>query len=147
MSQTLIGKSDFPSIVEVYNSEGKKEANRLIREKYGVKHPYFIYERIKKSGIFAYDEQNDCFVTAGADPDESLFMSIDELCGVPPKPATGTGDDSKQPQTNSMDALIHTLISDRLLELSRYVTLDVERRTIMIDQTGMRSDGYNVVTR
>ena len=74
-------------------------------------------------------------------------MSIDELCGVPPKPATGTDDTSKQPQTNSMDALIHTLISDRLLELSRYVTLDVERRTIMIDQTGMRSDGYNVVTR
>ena len=47
---------------------------------------------------------------------------------------------------NGMKALIQTLISDRLLELSRYVTLDVENRTIMIDQTGMRSDGYQVIT-
>ena len=44
-----------------------------------------------------------------------------------------------------MENLIHELISDRLLELSRYVTLEASSRTILIDRTSMIADGYKAV--
>ena len=75
-----------------------------------------------------------------------MFMSIEELCKTPASNPIAQKDASPSACGNGLNALIQTLISDRLLELSRYVTLDVENRTIMIDQTGMRSDGYHVVT-
>ena len=37
-------------------------------------------------------------------------------------------------------------ISDRLLTLTRYITLDSSTRTILIDQTSLSADGYQVVT-
>ena len=46
----------------------------------------------------------------------------------------------------SMEKLIHELISDRLLELSRYVSLETSSRTILIDKTSMVEAGYSVIT-
>jgi hypothetical protein len=45
-----------------------------------------------------------------------------------------------------MERLVHELISDRLLTLSRYITLESSTRTILIDQTSLSADGYQVVT-
>lgn len=46
----------------------------------------------------------------------------------------------------AMEKLVHELISDRLLTLSRYITLDSSTKTILIDQTSLSEDGYHVVT-
>lgn len=142
----MIKKADFPDIVAIYNKSGKLEANAFIREKYGVKNPWYTFSRIRESGLYTYDEKNDKYVPSGESPDESLFMSIEELCKTPSDKPDAHKEMPDPARGSSMDALIQTLISDRLLELSRYVTLDVESRTIMIDQTGMRSDGYQVIT-
>ncbi len=45
-----------------------------------------------------------------------------------------------------MESLVKELISDRLLELSRYIVMDTSSRIIMIDVTTMEADGYQVVT-
>jgi hypothetical protein len=45
-----------------------------------------------------------------------------------------------------MEALVNELINDRLLTLSRYITLDTSTRTIIIDRTSLSADGYRVVT-
>ena len=46
----------------------------------------------------------------------------------------------------AMEKLVRELIRDRLLTLSRYITLDSSTRTILIDQTSLSADGYQVVT-
>lgn len=145
MSKMII-EADFPDIVAIYNKSGKLKAYEYIRGKYSIKNPWYTFRRIKESGLYTYDEKNDKYVASEESPDESLFMSIEELCKTPTGKPTVQKETPGSARGTSMDALIHTLISDRLLELSRYVTLDVENRTIMIDQTGMRSDGYRVVT-
>lgn len=73
-------------------------------------------------------------------------MNLDELCsttavteGRPTHPATDL-------RPAAMEKLVHELISDRLLILSRYITLDSSTRTILIDQTSLSADGYQVVT-
>ncbi len=143
MSETLVAKSDFPSIVAVYNTDGKKAAYRYVREQYGIKHPFFVFERIKKCGSFTYNEQNDSYLVGSTTADEAIFMSIDELCGTSPA-ARPVSNNHREPETHRLDELIHTLISDRLLELSKYVILDVENRRILVDRTCMEEDGYLV---
>jgi hypothetical protein len=45
-----------------------------------------------------------------------------------------------------MEKLVHELVSDRLLMLSKYIVLDSLARTIFIDQASLSADGYRVVT-
>lgn len=51
--------------------------------------------------------------------EEQVFMSIDDLCGNKKSQPEKTGDAVNPRNTVSMENLIHELISDRLLELSR----------------------------
>ena len=55
----MIKESDFQDIVAIYNKSGKLKANAFIREKYGVKNPWFTFRRIRESGSYTYDEAND----------------------------------------------------------------------------------------
>ena len=52
--------------------------------------------------------------------------------------------ETKKMTSISMEKLVQTLISDRLLELSRYITLEMSSRTINVDVTSMKTDGYQV---
>jgi len=45
-----------------------------------------------------------------------------------------------------MEKLIHELMSDRLLELGKYVVIDPSERTIVIDRTSLTENGYTIVT-
>ena len=136
MGRISIREEAFPEIIGEYNSGGKTAAYDCLRSRYGIKHPYFVMKRIKDCGRFTYDP----------DTADSVFMNLDELCsttavteGRPTHPAA-------DPRPAAMEKLVHELISDRLLILSRYITLDSSTRTILIDQTSLSADGYQVVT-
>lgn len=44
-----------------------------------------------------------------------------------------------------MENMVHSLISDRLMELSKYVLLDPIGKRILIDKSSMQTDGYQVL--
>ena len=44
-----VEKTDFPMIVEIYNSEGNSAAQKYIRETYGMVNSGYVIKRIKKS--------------------------------------------------------------------------------------------------
>ena len=46
----------------------------------------------------------------------------------------------------ALEKLVHELISDRLLTLSRYIALDMSTKTILIDQSSLAADGYHIIT-
>ena len=73
-------------------------------------------------------------------------MDLDELCGTTALAAARQPDPAADTRLAAMEKLVHELISDRLLTLSRYITLDSSTRTILIDQTSLTADGYQVVT-
>lgn len=147
MGKILVKDDVFPEITRIYNTEGKKAAYAVLRDKYGVKHPFFVINRIKESKDYSYDQETDRF-TGRTDKDsaESVFMDLDELCS----PAVTTAARKEPPVRDSrpaaMEKLVHELISDRLLALSRYITLDSSSRVLYIDQTSLASDGYQIVT-
>ena len=126
MGKTTIRERAFPKIIEQYNIGGKTAAYDYLRSEYGIKHPYFVIKRIKECGKYLYD----------ADMDH--FSEIDAVVRQP-EPAADT-------RPVAMEKLVRELIRDRLLTLSRYITLDSSTRTILIDQTSLSADGYQVVT-
>ena len=146
MGKTIISEDIFPALVEVYNREGKTSAYDMIRNRYGVKNPFFVINRIKKCGKYTYDSENDRFSDAEPDAADHVFMNLDELCGTIVPEAAENARSIEDSRPAAMERLVHELISDRLMMLSRYITLDSSSRTIMIDQSSLSADGYRIVT-
>lgn len=136
----------FPEIVRQYNSGGKTAAYDYLRSIHGIKHPYFVINRIRDCGKYMYDPDRDYFTETCTSTADGVFMDLDELCGTAIVPANHSEESVKDTRPAAMEKLVHELISDRLLTLSRYITLDSSTRTILIDRTSLNADGYQVVT-
>ena len=146
MGKTKISEEEFPEIVRRYNSGGKTAAYDYLRSSYGIKHPYFVITRVRDCGKYTYDPDKDYFTETGASTSDGVFMDLDELCSTAIVPADHSGEPVKDTRPAAMEKLVHELISDRLLTLSRYITLDSSTRTILIDRTSLSADGYQIVT-
>ena len=146
MGKTIIGEELFPEIIEQYNAGGKSSAYDHLRSRYGIKNPFFVLRRIKACGKYDYDPSTDHFSETGKDLVDNIFMDLDELCStsvIRPQKVENPVTDTRPA---AMEKLVHELISDRLLTLSRYITLDSSTRKILIDQTSLMADGYQIVT-
>lgn len=148
MSRTAVKESEFPHIIEVYNAEGKTSAYDLIRNQYGVKNPFFVMNRIKKCADYTYDMESDSFRVSCTEDAQGIFMDLDELCAPASRGPSAVNSTTPAVETKpaELEKLIHSLVSERLLELSRYVTLDPSAKTILIDRTSLGKDGYNIIT-
>ena len=144
MGKTVIKEDMFPEIISQYNKGGSKAAYALLRERYGILHPAGVVRRIKKDGRYSYDEEKDRFENSPGpgEGDESIFLGIDELCSLSPAaPAPAPAAAGKRAD---MENLVKELLGDRLLLLSRYITLDSSTRTMMVDRSSLLSDGYTM---
>ena len=147
MGKTVIKESMFPEIINIYNTEGKTAAYDMIRSKYGLKHPYSVMERIRKSGIYTYEPGTDHYSNPSDNTElDSVFMGLDELCGTSVIERTAPVREHSMVSRPTMEKLVNELISDRLLMLSQYITLDPAAKTIIIDQSSLTADGYQIVT-
>lgn len=143
-----IPEKALPELAEIYNVKGKSRMYQELRDTYEIKHPWFTFERMRKQPELGYNEETDKFVIAPLKTtDESLFMTMDELCSpmkpqhIQPQPSENT-----EVKSDAMEKLVRELIGDRLLELSRYVILDTMNKTMIIDKTMLINDGYKLVT-
>ena len=89
----------------------------------------------------AYNKSLDRFLADGhakAIP-EDVFMSMDELCtSKKPEHSKHTVAAYEQNRSDAMEKIIRELIGDRLLELSRYVTLDSVSKTMHVDESYLK---------
>ena len=146
MGRTIIREETFPKIIELYNTGGKAAAYDYLRSQYGIRHPYFVMNRIRECGKYSYNIDTDHFFGADDSAADSVFMDLDELCGTTAPAEIRQSNPAKDARPAAMEKLVQELISDRLMALSRYITLDSSTRTILIDQTSLLADGYQVVT-
>ena len=146
MGKTIISEDAFPQVIDRYNNEGKTAAYDYLRSNFGIKHPYFVMNRIKSCGRYVYDSEGDKFLGTETDPAENVFMDLDQLCGSPMVRTSPVSEAMAGTRPAAMEKLVHELISDRLLTLSRYIVLDSSTRTIIIDRSSLASDGYQIVT-
>lgn len=146
MAQCKVKNEELRELAEYYNAHGRKAFNMLLSSKYGIKNNSFIFKRMCRKSSLVYDAETDKFTMSEAKDTEKVFMSMDELCSpvvpqhVIPKEQAGYDD-----RPAAMDKLIHQLIGDRLLELSRYVKMDPLSKRIIVDRTSLTADGYQLL--
>lgn len=140
-----INEQDLRFLSEKYNSDGKQAMYAYLRKEYGIKNPTCVFNRMKKHPKLGYHLETDRFLfdKNSTESEEKLFMTIDELCAsnknVKESPVEQQPDKSKE-----MEKLIQELIGDRLLELSRYISINSISKTLIIDKTSLVRDGYQV---
>ena len=141
-----VPKTDYPAIAEMFNRDGRDATYEYIRDRYGMNCPDRLIAKLKKEPGFTFDKNTKKFTATGSEDADQLFMSLDELCSpMVTTHSAGEVYDSASAAKEAMDKLVRSLISDRLLELSKYVSLDTMTRTIMVDRSSMASDGYKVL--
>ena len=147
MGKTKIKEDEFPEIVKQYNLGGKTTAYDYLRSTYGIKNPYFVLDRIKRCDKYDYDPETDQFTGAlTSTTADDVFMDMDELCGTAVSKRAESSGKIVDGRPAALEKLVQELISDRLLTLSQYVTIDSTTRTVYIDQSSMSVDGYRVIT-
>jgi len=143
-----INEEKLPELAMIYNECGKSALYRELRNTHGIKYPVTVLSRMKKTVALGYNEATDVFdLKVKKNPDEDLFISIDELCS-PMKPQHVMTKDTTDsiPKTVAMEKLVKELLGDRLLELSWYVILDTINKTLILDKTAISDAGYTMVT-
>ena len=138
-----INKQELRLLAERYNSDGKQAMYAFLQTEYGIKNPTCTFKRMKKHPELGYHPETDRFLfdENSAESEDKVFMTIDELCAsnknVKVSPVEQQPDKSKE---------MEKLIGDRLLELSRYISINSISKTLIIDKTSLVRDGYRVTT-
>lgn len=133
--------SELTNIARIYNDEGRQAAYKLI-ESLGVKQPYAVLKRMKNNPKFIYDKDKNMFINQESFRVDDVFMSMEELCS----PVTIEPNLKVDNRSIAMEKLIQDLLGDRLLELSKFITLEASSRIMMIDQTSLRNEGYKIIS-
>ncbi len=147
MTRYKVKDENLKELAEKYNAQGKKAVYELLELRYGVKNPYFVFQRMCKNSALAYDSETDQFFTDAAQHTENVFMSMEELCSpIVPQHVCNKEQQEIDSRPAAMDKLIRELIGDRLLELNKYVKIDSLSKKIIIDKTTLTTDGYQLIT-
>lgn len=92
-----------------------------------------------------YNYDTDRFESDSRKEDD-IFLNLEMLCENKIETSDRSeGAISRNDRIKVMENMVHSLISDRLLELSKYVLLDPIGRRILIDKSSMQTDGYQVL--
>lgn len=142
-----INSQDLRSLAEKYNSDGKQAMYAYLQAEYGIKNPTCTFNRMKKHPELGYQPETDRFLfdANSSASEDKVFMTIDELCASN-KNTQYNPFEKQTDKSEEMEKLIHELIGNRLLELSRYISINSISKTLIIDQTSLFRDGYQVIT-
>lgn len=146
MANCKISDEELVKAAHVYNIRGQRATCALLRSQYNVKAPYSVIKRMRRHALLGYDPAGDHFSPLERAEPNDVFMSMEELC-PPNAPSHLQGQDIEAAgnRPDAMEKLIQKLIGDRLLEMSKYVTIDCLSRIVTIDRTGLINDGYRPV--
>ena len=142
-----INNQELRLLAEKYNSDGKQAMYVYLQSEYGIKNPTCTFKRMKKHPELGYHPETDRFLpdVNFTESEDKVFMTIDELCAS--NKNVKVSQVEQQPyKSKEMEKLIQELIGDRLLELSRYISINSISKTLIIDKTSLVRDGYQVTT-
>lgn len=136
-----LSEKDLLELAQIYNTSGKSTLIKILKEKYQIKNTYNTIKRLEKRNLIDLENGTDKKTVTTDD----IFMSMDELCAPIVKRHQRTDEISAESKSVAMERMVHELIGDRLLELSRYITLNTSDKLIVIDKTTLSADGYQLI--
>jgi hypothetical protein len=137
---------DFEEFVTIYNGKGKSEAVILARKKYNLSFQQ-VRRRLHNRSDYYFDATVRLYKHKSEASIENNFMTIDELDCCKSKenvqkesmPLSGLG------LTHTFDDLVKELIKDRLMELTKYVSINIETKRLIINTKNLRRDCFELI--
>ena len=137
---------DFDEIANTYNQKGKGEAAKLAREKYNLSFQQ-VRRRMNNKSDYYFDSKLRLYKNKSVARIESNFMTIDELeCHKLNQdlekdlmPLSGLS------ITQSFEYLLNELIKDRLIELNKYVSIDLKKKQLIIHTKNLKRDCFQLI--
>ena len=102
---------------------------------------------MKADKSLGYNYDTDRFESDSRKEDD-IFLNLEMLCENKIETSDRSeGAISRNDRIKAMENknMVYSLISDRLLELSKYVLLDPIGKRILINKSSMQTDGYQVL--
>lgn len=137
---------DFEEFITTYNKKGRKEALALARDKYNLSFQQ-MRRRLNNKSDYYFDARTRQYKHKSEASIESNFMTIDEL------DCYKNNDNSLKDSmplsglslTQSFDELLNDLIKDRLMELSKYVSINLQQRRLIINTKSLKQDSFELI--
>lgn len=140
-----IRRSDYENIVQVFNESGNKAAFEYLQQNFGVKYPRDVITRIKKTPGYSYDSVTKKINIDLSEPEEAIFMDIDELCSPISNNNAEAESTVEIPPILNINIIYQELLQEKFLELTKYVKLNRYLNTINIDKSALIANGYRVI--
>lgn len=140
---------DFDEFVNEINKNGKNAAKALARDKYNLN-----FEQVKRRLIngtdYYFDAYTRLYKHKAQASDNVDFMSLEELDNQMPDKAPKTTKNRIDAPTgassnSNFDEIVKELIKDRIMELSKYVSIDRASRCVVVKTDNLKLDGFNLV--
>lgn len=137
---------DFEEFINTYNNKGRSEALALAREKYNLSFQQ-MRRRLSNKSDYYFDSKVRKYKHKSEATVESNFMTIDELDGCKGNekairesmPPSGLG------LNQNFDDLLRELIKDRLIELNKYVSINLQERRLIINTKNIKRDCFELI--
>lgn len=139
-------KVDFPEFVNIFNTQGKDAARLLAREKYNRSFEY-IQRKVRYESDYYFDRTLKKYKNKDKNIIEADFMSLDELDNYGTQVAVSKNSEPLPglSKDESFDQLINELIKDRILELSKYISISHETRQLTVKSKTIKNDGLSLI--
>lgn len=137
---------DFDEFVNTFNEKGKSEAALLSRKKYDFSFQQ-VRRRLLKLTDYCYDSSQRIYKHKSEVTVEAGFMTIEELNSSIPRENVNKGFMPLSGHIPNLrfDELVNELIKDRLMELNKYVSINHETKTLIINTQNLKNDCFGLV--
>jgi len=135
---------DFDEFVNVNNEKGKAEAKILAREKYNLSFEQ-VKRRLLNGTDYCYDPKTRTYKHKEKLDYEAEFMSLEELDKKNFNEPLGYGVTGHKGPDSGFDELVQELIKDKIIELSRYISIDHRTRKLFVKTDTLNRDGFSLV--
>ena len=139
-----VRRSDYENIVQIINESGNRAALEYLEQNFGVKYPRDVITRIKKTPGYSYDPVTKKINIDLPNPEESIFMGIEELCKPLGTENTEVNCSIEASEDLNINIIYQELLQEKFLELIKYVKLNRYLNTINIDKSALIANGYHV---
>jgi hypothetical protein len=137
---------DFEEFVNEINKNGKNAAKTLVRDKYNLSFEQ-VKRRLLNGTDYYFDASTRLYKHKAKACDTDEFMSLEELDNQPLYKTIKNRIDAPIGASSNMsfDEMVKELINDRIMELSKYVSIDHSSRCFIVKTASLKVDGFNLV--
>jgi hypothetical protein len=137
---------DFDEFVNKINVNGKNAAKTLVRDKYNLSFEQ-VKRRLLNGTDYYFDASTRLYKHKAQASDTAEFMSLEELDNQTPYKTVKNRIDAPTGATSNsnFEEMVKELITDRIMELSKYVSIDHASRCFVVNTDNLKFDGFNLV--